>query len=51
VKLAPQTPQKGTFAISLREYMDTWNLHEYDWITKYPPVGNIACTYLLIKVE
>lgn len=51
VKVAPKTPRQGTFAISLREYMDVWNQHEYDWISQYKPVGHIAYTYLLVKVD
>jgi hypothetical protein len=50
VKPAPKVFQRGTFAISPANYLDQWNRHEFDWIRHYKPVGNIACTYLLIRV-
>ena len=47
---APKDPQKGNFIISLENYMDIWNRHEFDWIEKITPYGHIAYNYLLINV-
>ncbi|MEP6595384.1 MAG: glycosyltransferase family 39 protein [Ginsengibacter sp.] len=51
VRLAPVKPQVGTFVIGLQDYMDIWNRHQYDWIQRFKPIGHVAYTYLLIKVE
>lgn len=50
VTYAPKTPAKGTFLISAMDYTDGFNLHEYEWIQKYKPVGHVHFTHLIIKV-
>jgi hypothetical protein len=50
VKYAPEIPATGTFLIELDDYMDIWNLHKYDWISRIGPTGEVACNGLLITV-
>ena len=50
VQWAPKEPRVGTFLISPEHYEDIWNLHEYDWIKAYKPIGHVAYNYLLIEV-
>ncbi len=50
VSMAPRSPRIGVFLITLHNYMDIWNLHEYDWIRGIPPSGQVAFNGLLIKV-
>jgi hypothetical protein len=51
VKWAPTVPESGVFLIELDDYMDVWNLHKYDWISKFEPSGQVACNGLLITVK
>ena len=50
VRYAPTVPATGVFLIELDDYMDIWNLHRYDWISKIKPSGQVACNGLLITV-
>lgn len=51
VKKLPKSFQKGTFVVSPGQYLNQWNLPEYEWIKNYQPIGNIARVYLLIQVK
>lgn len=51
VKMAGYQPGTGLFLIKLNDYMDVWNLHKYDWIRRFKPIGNVACNPLLIFVN
>jgi hypothetical protein len=51
VKYAPIVPKAGVFLIELDDYMDVWNLHKYDWISKLEPSGQVAYNGLLITVS
>jgi hypothetical protein len=51
IRPVPKTPQAGTFVISVPDYLDIWNLHQYDWLTRFKPVGQVAYAYLLVRVE
>jgi Dolichyl-phosphate-mannose-protein mannosyltransferase len=51
IKMAPKMPQAGLFVIGVDDYLDIWNLHQYDWINKYKPVDQVVFAYLLIKVD
>jgi hypothetical protein len=51
VHVAPHQPYKGIFVISIEDYLDIWNRHQYDWVKNYEPVGHVAHSYLLIEVK
>jgi hypothetical protein len=51
VKWAPKQPEAGRFIISVEDYMDIWNRHQYDWIANFKPVVHVAYNYLLIDVD
>jgi Dolichyl-phosphate-mannose-protein mannosyltransferase len=51
VRMAPLQPQTGTFLVYLDDYMDIWNLHRYDWISRIEPTGEVACNGLLVVVR
>ena len=51
VHYTPPNPASGTFVMSVADYLDIWNRHQYDWIHKFKPTGHVACTYLLFKVK
>jgi hypothetical protein len=51
VRPCPTEPSTGTFLINLSDYMDIWNLHQYDWISQIPPCGEVACNGLLVTVH
>jgi hypothetical protein len=51
VRMAPHLPQVGTFLVYLDDYMDIWNLHQYDWISGIKPSGEVACNGLLVVVR
>lgn len=51
VKFAPKKAENGLFLIDTENYLDVWNLHQYDWIKKYKPVDHVAYSWLLIKVD
>lgn len=51
VMYAPKVPATGVFLIDTENYLDIWNLHEYDWIRKYPATDHVAFSWLLIKVD
>lgn len=45
------TQTQGRFLINTADYLDIWNLHEYEWIKKYQPVGHVAFSWLLIDTN
>lgn len=51
VKWATKKPEPGTFLITVEDYQDIWNRHQYNWINKFKPVGHVAHCGLLIKVS
>jgi hypothetical protein len=51
VRLATKQPSVGTFLISVEDYMDIWNRHQYDWIARFKPIGHVAHCGLLIRVS
>ncbi len=50
VKWVPAKPEAGTFLITVEDYMDIWNRHQFDWINQFKPVGHVAHCGLLIQV-
>jgi hypothetical protein len=50
VKPITPVPSTGTFLIELSDYMDIWNLHQYDWINHIRPSGQVAFNSLLVTV-
>ena len=51
VKMAPQKPATGIFLIGVNDYLDIWNLQQYDWLKRIPPSGVVAYNGLLITVS
>lgn len=51
VQYAPKIQTQGRFLINTEDYLDVWNLHEYDWIKKYQPVSQVAFNWLLIDTN
>jgi hypothetical protein len=51
VALAPKAPQPGVYVISIHDYMDNWNRHNYEWIKCYQPIDHIAHSYLIIDAR
>jgi len=51
VHYTPRNPASGAFVMSVADYLDIWNRHQYEWIHKFKPIGHVACTYLLFKVK
>ena len=50
VKLVPSKPQTGSFVMSVADYLDIWNRHQYDWIERFKPIGHVAYTYLVFEI-
>lgn len=50
IRMAPVIPAEGVFLIRLHDYMDIWNLHQFEWIRHIPPSGVVAYNGLLITV-
>ncbi|MEQ1799910.1 MAG: hypothetical protein ABL872_18280, partial [Lacibacter sp.] len=50
VKWVTERPEVGIFLITVDDYMDIWNKHQYDWITSFKPIGHVAHSALLIRV-
>ena len=50
VKMISEKPEAGIFLITVNNYLDTWNLHKYDWIRNFKPTGQVAYSSLLITV-
>jgi Dolichyl-phosphate-mannose-protein mannosyltransferase len=50
VRMAPTKPAPGIFLVNLNDYMDVWNLHNYAWLGRIQPVGQVAYSGLLIRV-
>lgn len=50
VQYATTRPATGVFLIELDDYMDTWNLHKFDWISQIEPSGQVAFNGLLVTV-
>jgi hypothetical protein len=48
--MAPIKPAPGIYLINLNDYMDVWNLHQYDWLSRIQPVGQVAYNGLLVRV-
>jgi hypothetical protein len=48
--MAPTKPAPGIFLVNLNDYMDVWNLHNYAWLGRIQPVGQVAYSGLLIRV-
>ncbi len=44
-------PKAEFFLINSAEYLDIWNCHTFDWITKVKPSGHVAYNWLLVKVN
>ena len=51
VRMAPTNPEQGTFLINTADYLDIWNRHRYDWITRFRPSGQVAYNWLIITVD
>ncbi|HET9823800.1 MAG TPA: hypothetical protein VFP87_00625, partial [Chitinophagaceae bacterium] len=51
VDVVPARPAAGTFVISVADYLDIWNRHQYDWIHRFDPVGQVAYTYLVFRIQ
>jgi hypothetical protein len=51
VQYAPVDPKRGIFVISVADYLDIWNRHQYDWLKRFKPIGQVAYTYLLFDIE
>jgi hypothetical protein len=51
VRAATPEPATGIFLVNLSDYMDIWNLHQYDWINHIAPSGEVACNGLLVTVH
>jgi len=49
-ELAPVKPQAGTFVMSVEDYLDIWNRHQYDWIQRFNPTDHVAYTYLVFEI-
>jgi hypothetical protein len=50
-RYAPVEPQSGIFVISVSDYLDIWNRHQYDWLLRYKPEAQVAYTYLVFKID
>ncbi len=50
VKWVEKKPSPGIYLITVEDYLDIWNRHAFDWVTKYKPIGHVAHAGLLIKV-
>ncbi len=49
----PTKPKAGLIIISINDYIDVWNTHEYDWLEELQkqPVDHIHSQYLIFKVS
>lgn len=50
-RVVPVTPSAGTFVMSVADYLDVWNRHQYDWVQPFRPVGEVAYTYLVFRID
>ena len=50
VQFVPKQAIPGIYLLNTEQYLDTWNTGEYQWIRKYPIVGHVGYSWLLIKV-
>ena len=51
VQWATETPATGDFLIRVDDYLEIWSRHQYDWLTRIRPYGQVAFDNLLIHVE
>ncbi len=49
----PTKPKAGLIILSVNDYIDVWNTHEYDWLNKLQkqPVDHIHSQYLIFTVS
>lgn len=49
----PTKPTAGLIILSINDYIDVWNTHEYDWLIKLQkqPIDHIHSQYLIFKVS
>jgi 4-amino-4-deoxy-L-arabinose transferase-like glycosyltransferase len=50
-QVVPVRAQSGMFVMSVADYLDIWNRHQYDWIQRFNPVGQVAYTYLVFEIK
>lgn len=51
VSRATAYPKPGLFLINTADYLDIWNRHTFDWISKIKPSRHVAYNWLLIEVD
>ncbi|TMI85301.1 MAG: glycosyltransferase family 39 protein [Bacteroidetes bacterium] len=44
-------PRAGSLVMSVADYLDIWNRHQYDWIQQFKPIDHVAYTYLVFEIE
>jgi 4-amino-4-deoxy-L-arabinose transferase-like glycosyltransferase len=49
-RIVPSKPQVGSFVMSVADYLDIWNRHQYDWIQRFNPIDHVAYTYLVFEI-
>jgi 4-amino-4-deoxy-L-arabinose transferase-like glycosyltransferase len=49
-KIIPSKPQAGSFVMSVADYLDIWNRHQYEWIQRFTPTDHVAYTYLVFQI-
>ena len=51
IKIPTLKPETGTFLINTNDFLDVWNLHRFDWLSKIKPSGQVAYNGLLVTVS
>jgi hypothetical protein len=51
IKIPTSNPEIGTFLINTNDFLDIWNFHRFDWLSKLKPSGQVAYNGLLITVS
>jgi dolichyl-phosphate-mannose-protein mannosyltransferase len=51
VKPPPLRAAPGIFVMSVADYLDIWNRHQYDWIQRFNPTDHVAYTYLVFEIN
>ena len=49
-KIVSTKPQAGIVVMSVADYLDIWNRHQYDWIQRFNPTDHVAYTYLVFEI-
>jgi len=49
-KIVPTKLKAGSVVMSVEDYLDIWNRHQYDWIQRFNPTGHVAYTYLVFQI-